>query len=372
MKRVIKILSIVLVTAVILLPILAIVGAVVILPPAYDETFVGALDEKYERLNSIEGEKIVVVGGSSVAFGLDSKALEEYTGMPVVNFGLYAALGTKIMLDLSLSGIGEGDIVVVAPEMNSETLSLFFNADTAWRAVESDLSMLKYIGKDNRREMLGALWGYAVDKIKAAFSGGIDFSDEIYSSDNFNEYGDFANYPRTDNVMPEYYDPNTEVLLDPDQIGEEFYAFADYLNEYVSKCEKKGATVYFSFSPMNSLACEADADTLAALYDAFDEALDCEIISLPEDYILDPGYFFDTNFHLNDTGVAARTILLARDIKLAEGITAGTLPEIPAPRFLPVIDPIFDGYDENEKYFTFELRKNGTYMITGLTEEGNQ
>ena len=366
-----KAILILLVVFALLLPPIFVIGSVFILPPVYDETFVGALDEKFERLNSLEGDKIVVVGGSSVAFGLDSRALEEYTGMPVVNFGLYAALGTKMMLDLSLSGIDDGDIVIVAPEMNKETLSLYFNADTAWRAIESDFSMLKYIGKDNRPSMVGALWGYGVGKIKAHFNGGIDFNDSIYSSDHFNEYGDFDNYPRMDNIMPEHYDPNTEVALDPSAFTEEFFEFADYLNEYVKKCNQRGAKVYFSFSPMNSLACdEVDDQTLAQLYSFLSDNLDCELISVPEDYILDPGYFFDTNFHMNDTGVVARTILLARDIRLAEGITTGVLPEIPPPRYVPILDPVFDGYDENSKYFTYELRKNGTYSITGLTEEG--
>ncbi len=372
MKRSTKILLTLLVVIALILPPLFVVGVAFILPPQYDDTFVGALDEKFERLNSIDGEKIVVVGGSSVAFGLDSAALEEYTGMPVVNFGLYASLGTKLMLDLSLSGIGEGDIVIVAPEMNKETLSLFFNADTTWRAIESDFSMLKYIGKENRASMLGALWGYSIDKLGAKLSGGIDFNDKIYTSENFNEYGDFANYKRIYNVMPEYYDPNTEVLLDPDKLGAEFDAFADYLNEYTAKCEKLGAKVYFSFSPMNELACEdADAETLERLYDFLSDAFDCTVISYPEDYILDAGYFFDTNFHLNDPGALARTIILANDIRLEEGITAGNMPDkLPDPVFVDPIDPVFDGYDENEKYFTFALRKNGTYTITGLTEEG--
>lgn len=371
MKRLNKTLLVLLIVLCMLIPPAFVIGSAFILPPVYSETFVGALDEKYERLNSLEGEKIVVVGGSSVAFGLDSEALEGYTGMPVVNFGLYAALGTKIMLDLSLSGIGEGDIVVVAPEMNEETLSLYFSADTTWRAIEGNFSMLKYIGKDNRASMVGALWGYALDKIKASFSGGIDFSkDGIYSSDNFNEYGDFANYPRPGNIMPEYYDPNTEIMLDPDSFSDGFYEFRDYLNEYVKKCEQRGATVYFSFSPMNSLACTVDDETLLELYDFLSDHLECEIISDPMDYILDPGYFFDTNFHLNDTGVVARTIQLAKDIRLAAGISSGILPGIPEPPHLNIIDPTFDGYDENEKYFTFEQRANGTYSITGLTAQG--
>jgi hypothetical protein len=87
------------VVSVLILPAIVAIG----LPPVYSNSFVGVLDEKVERLASIEGKKIVVVGGSSVAFGLDSALMEEYLGMPVVNFGLYAAIGTKAMLELSLA-----------------------------------------------------------------------------------------------------------------------------------------------------------------------------------------------------------------------------------------------------------------------------
>ena len=75
----------------ILLPFLVIGGVVFALPSQYDKTFLGALRDKYERLTSLEEPKIVIIGGSSAAFGLDSAVIEEHTGMPVVNFGLYAS-----------------------------------------------------------------------------------------------------------------------------------------------------------------------------------------------------------------------------------------------------------------------------------------
>ena len=96
---------------VLLLPIGGVTGIAVALPEQYGNVFTSRLSEKYDRLNSIDEPKVIVVGGSSVAFGLDSELLEEYMGMPVVNFGLYAALGTKVMMDLSRSNIGEGDII---------------------------------------------------------------------------------------------------------------------------------------------------------------------------------------------------------------------------------------------------------------------
>ena len=47
-----------------LLPFLSVTVIVLGLSPVYDDTFVGELGEKYERLNSVNGEKLVVIGGS--------------------------------------------------------------------------------------------------------------------------------------------------------------------------------------------------------------------------------------------------------------------------------------------------------------------
>lgn len=56
-----------------------------LLPKQYDETYLGEFREKRERLQKVQGEKIVVVGGSSVAFGIRSDLMEEELEMPVVN-----------------------------------------------------------------------------------------------------------------------------------------------------------------------------------------------------------------------------------------------------------------------------------------------
>jgi hypothetical protein len=84
--------------------------------------------------------------------------MEEMLGMPVVNFGLYATLGTKLMLDLSREYINEGDIIVIAPETDAQTYSLFFNAEAAWQAADGELSLLPKIAKENFSSMIGGAW----------------------------------------------------------------------------------------------------------------------------------------------------------------------------------------------------------------------
>ena len=358
----------------ILSPVIFICAYALSIPHAYSETFYGALNEKFDRLNEIEGEKIVVVGGSSVAFGLDSALLERYTGMPVVNFGLYADLGTKMMLDLSLSGISEGDVVILAPELDRQTLSLYFNNDSALMALDDDFTMARYLKTDDLLSCVGGAWRFAQQKRERHLAGSDIALDSVYRSEYFNEYGDFA-MPRAENVMKTYYDSNNKALLDLSEYGDALEEFIDYVNKYTKKCERRGATVYFSYCPMNELGLSEGSDFFARgeFADYLAEKLDCEIISELDDYIMEAGYFYDTNFHLNDAGVTVRTIRLAKDLRIAAGIMMGSLDDEPPAPALPFFDVNYDGEDDPVcVYYEFTELADGSYGVSGLTSLGKE
>ena len=68
-------------------------------PAQYSESFLAGLGLKYDLIKQASSPKIVLIGGSSAAFGVDSDLLEEQLpGYDVVNFGLYATLGTSTLL----------------------------------------------------------------------------------------------------------------------------------------------------------------------------------------------------------------------------------------------------------------------------------
>ena len=365
MKTLKVILASLLSVALLILPFATVICAGVLTPPQYSNTFVGALNEKYDRLHSIEESKIVVVGGSSVAFGLDSEMLERYTEMPVVNFGLYAALGTKLMLDLSRSAIGEGDVVIISPELDPQTLSLYFSSEETLMALDDDFSMLLDIPAENKLSLLGGMWSFAAGKLRLMLDGTVLNPDGAYNSANFNEQGDLV-YPRPENIMDVYYDENTPVNLTPDTVAPDFI---DYLNDYVRECERRGAEVFFAYCPTNELSV-VDRALAASFHEFLSDSLDCEIIGTPDEAIMEAGYFYDTNFHLNDAGAAANTVRLTRDILFALGIPRAVAEEVPEAPKLPDVDVRYFGEDENAGYFLYEKRQGGSYKIVGLTEEG--
>lgn len=378
MKKTNIILSSVLAIAAVLLPIIILVSAALFTPKVYENTFSAGLNEKFDRLNSIEEEKVIIVGGSSVAFGIDSALMEKHLGRPVVNFGLYAALGTKLMLDLSRSNINRGDIVVLAPELDPQTLSLYFSSEHTLEALDDDYSMARYVRGDSRLSLLGGLWKHVGKKLEI-MRGTSPSPSGVYSSKSLNEYGDVRYemldesgdllWERRENVMQLYHDPTTKIDLSREIVSDDFI---DYVNEYIRFCERRGATVYFSWCPINRLALTegTTADDAADFADFLEKEIKCEFISYIDSFIIEEGYFFDTNFHLNEAGVLLRTKTLTEDILIAEGSFKSVDIAVPDAPALPEADVRFMGEDENAKYFTYGTLSNGALVITGLTDLG--
>ncbi len=364
MKKII--ISAILAVIILIAPLVTIAALTLTAPMQYDETFLGELTDKHARLKSIDGPKIVLIGGSSLAFGLDSALLEEYTGMPVVNYGLYATIGTKAMVDMSRPYIGKGDIVVLCPETDEQTYSLYYNARSMWQALDCDLSMLKDVGFSNLGKLIATLPEFAAEKLDFVRRDAKPSPSGIYAHDSFNEYGDIS-VERLYNEMPTFYDTSMEVALTPDLVDSEF---VDFLNDYAAHCRSRGASIYFSFSPINEDAIVSTDEEKEAFYKALGEQLDFPMLSDVDKYILDADHFYDTNFHLNTRGALTRTALLADDLLRAMGVTerVETIKYAAIKRPDNFFDLLFDD-DENSKYFEFGEIEGGLAII-GLSEEG--
>ena len=352
------------------LPVLAVSSIVFVAPSRFDETFLGEFEKKVDRLYNTEGEKIIFVGGSSLAFGLDAKLLSETLDRTVINFGLYATLGTKVMMDYTRDAIGEGDIIVIAPEMNEQTWSLYFNAEAMWQALDGNFSDIRYLSSDDYPAMLGSFWKFAVSKAKYLTQELNVSGLGIYQASSFDEYGYIANNRDKDyNTMPGGFDAGKPITFSTDIISPEFI---DYINEYTAYAESKGAKVYLSTCPINELAVPLDLtmDDIDAYVAFLEKSFDCDLLGNPGNMIYPSGYFFDSNFHMNSAGAILHTSQLALDLAPILGLSEeDILIEIPEAPEIPVDDTVYE-YDENEVYFTFDVSSDGVVSITGLTDLG--
>lgn len=78
--------------------------------------YLRAFEDKSRLLEARRPPRILLVGGSSLAFGADSAAIERAIGRPVVNMGVHAGLGLDLMLGQVEEALAPGDVVVISPE----------------------------------------------------------------------------------------------------------------------------------------------------------------------------------------------------------------------------------------------------------------
>lgn len=338
-----------------LLPLLFVSVCAVALPPKYDATYMGELKYKFERLTSVKGPRIVFIGGSSAAFGVDSSLIEEeLSEYEVVNFGMYAALGSRVMLDLAKDCISQGDIVIFMPELNEQTLSDFTDGTYALQGLDGAWQMLAQINPDLYPSIFGAVPAFAMEKLHYQLHNELPEPGPLYRRSSFNEYGDIESDIVSINIMPEEYDPDLPVSMNEDLPTEEFTA---YLNDYARSLKDKGASFYYHFCPVNEKAIAGSVNSNAAghinsisedygasgehfyaeeaverYYKHLKDIIDFPIMGDPREAVMEPGWFYDTNFHLNQAGRTAFTYRLIRDLKVCLGNTSPTeiqVPEMP-------------------------------------------
>lgn len=336
--------------------------------PQFGSTYYAELPYMVERIKNTEGKRIVIVGGSAVAFGLrNDKMEEELSEYSVCPFGLYGAIGTKAMMELSRNDIRKDDIVILAPEQYSQSLSTYFGGKYLWRAIEKDMTLIGRIDYSDLGGMVGAFPEFISDRYGYWINGNSPSPDGVYGSSSFNEECMLV-YDRPHNVMPGGFDDTSLISFGTDVVEEKFI---DYVNEYESYVRGKGAKLYFGFASMNASAIapgttEGDID---AYYDYLDTKLNCEILGNPRNYIYDCEWFYDNNVHCNSAGALLYTRTLVKDLKAVLGNTSPTEIIVPEKPELPAEDIDGEGDNSYADCFTYG-EVNGRTVITGLTQKG--
>ena len=256
--------------------------------------------------------------------------------------------------------------------------------DTKKHPLDGNLHMLPYVESEDYGALIGSSYEFAVEKFSYLLTGEKPKNVGAYQKQNFNVSGDNI-YDRPYNIM---MGTTNTITLDykanfNDTTVTAYEEFISYVNDYVRYCVMKGATVYFSFAPMNEAAMSIDnmsADGTTGriddFYDNLCDNLECKVISNVYDYILDEGYFYDTEFHLNNAGVTVRTVKLIDDLKRALEDDSETNVELPEPPGYLFHEYAFANPNDEEWAKNFEFKAmtdvfdRTVYTVIGLTAEG--
>ena len=258
--------------------------------------------DKRHRLLTAAPPRLVLVGGSSVAYGFDSPALEQRLGLRVVNLGLHAGLGLDYIL-ADAQSVQKGDTVILAVEYNH-----CFTDQTQWSLVVQALTLEPAVLKDFRgRQFLGLLdHGLALVSLQMKGVGGWKHGDAMVLRAQFNEQGDVISRPADrPRWVPDPLQPVEETAFEQRALPATFSRAVAALNAFDRTCAQRGARVFFFYAPRPRPIWQAE------FYERIDRELRRRLIfpilNHPVDEFYPLSEIYDTPSHLTAAGAEERT-----------------------------------------------------------------
>jgi len=247
---------------------------------------------KSRLLKETPSPRIIVVGGSNVAFGIDSELMELELGIPVINDGLHVALGIAPLNEIK-SFLQPGDIVIISLEYYNFTDDPSFYGQPQYLAdwVEFSPERIWYIHEPYRQMpsiytiMLQRKINRQLNYYLYGFSYGAGRN--FYSGDQFNEHGDFIGHLGQNNQQFAIADS-----VYPINNIEGAYIFLEEFNQFALS---KGATVFYEAQAHRQTNCERTGKKdLDRFFNRLKTRTTIPLLTNLDQLCLPDEYFYDT------------------------------------------------------------------------------
>lgn len=317
--------------AILAIAVLATVMAIVFLVPEKNDYNLG-IELKHRRLAEFKTRKIVLIGGSNLSYGADSKLIQQATGCPVVNMGMNGYFGVRYLLEEVKARINPSDIVVLSFEYDNLFKSVDGSPPAHLAIIKAYPSVFWHLSFDQKLEAIAAipivaqakvtrLISELITSVKQPLTGkpyrmeGPADMDVIESLKSFSPEGDIVGhlgvvwpYGREQAVVPKGATINPEMI--------------SLMQSFAADMKKRGVPVVVSYTPFLREAYEKLQGDLAR-FDAMVKSSPPLIApSPPSAFVYDQSLFFDTVYHLNERGRPLRTQKIIDDLLSTLGARA--------------------------------------------------
>ncbi|WP_303316568.1 hypothetical protein Q4Q34_07105 [Flavivirga abyssicola] len=284
---------------------IAIIGFILPATPRASKSLLFAKIKKDSLLVNVEKPRLVLVGGSNLSFGINSKLLKDSLLVNPINTGVHAGIGLKYMLDSTEPFVKEGDIIIVAPEYSQFYGNTFFGGEMLLRTVfDLNRNEVKRLSIEQISNISKSLFKYSFSKLKPTEYFNIKESD-VYNVNSFNEYGDVYTHWTMESrkFSPDKYfsEPfNDHILKD--------------LKEFEKKVKIKKATLLVTFPCYQLSSYNKNINKIKKVEEVL-KSLDFYLLGDSKRYVMSEKMMFNTPYHLTKEGVDNRTKLLIEDLK---------------------------------------------------------
>ena len=281
--------------------------------PDPNHYFAGSLLQT-QLLETTPSPRIILIGGSNVAMGLDAELMQHSLGVPVINDGLHAGLGVVPLRELERH-IRKGDLIIVSLEYSMFSSQDIMEGDRAFLSdwIEYSPDRLQYLS-DPFAETPGIYVTMLQRKINRGVNafllgGSLDETRGVFSGTKFDEEGDFIGHLDQASMPPKKI-PSVPYPIS--NLQDDIFVFLQDFNQIA---REKGAQVYFEAPASRQSNCEATGRaSLASFFQTFTERSSIPVLTSLEEVCMPNKYFFDTIYHLNAKGRELRTKRLIENL----------------------------------------------------------
>lgn len=284
-------------------------AAVQSLPAMFRGSLMGSVYVKRQLVQDTPGERILVVGGSSVPYSIQCEQVAATAGMPCIALGATAYLGLEYYLALIDDELHPGDIVILAPEF--AMLQNAVSYSTTWTAVENSPSLLAALPLSYWPGMVSSYYTYSRQKLDLLRQKGAPTANaqEQYAAFGFGPWGDIVT--ERESILESGYDKNNLLTLDNSSLSDDV---VKAVRRFAKKAQKAGATVVLTWAPFDTLAYTGTAQQLEEFQAQLESRTGLPYIGRLADCMLPAELFYDSNNHLTSEGAKLRTRMLLDDL----------------------------------------------------------
>lgn len=259
--------------------------------------------EEIEKLLSTNNKKMVILGGSSVGWSLDSSQIEEaFQDYDVVSYGLHAGLGYEFLLNHVSEFLNEEDVLVIGFEYEQYT-QLLKGTDTQIKVeyyIEFDYTNLVTKQLYVYNNFFDHYWNQNVDLIDTQ-----SLFESPYRSDVVDSNGNITGH----------YNLNPRSLSEPKILFTDNYTEEiDNIYKLLEELRSLGIEYFITFPPITQSYYRTNLNSIIDIKDYLKLKFESRIISEHYNYVFDDSDFFDTHYHMNINGIPKRTSILIEDL----------------------------------------------------------
>jgi hypothetical protein len=264
-------------------------------------SYMAVMIDKHKRVQEIKGPKIMFVGGSNLAFGLNSEEVENAFSIPVVNMGLHAGLGIDFILNEAAACMKSGDVVFLSVEYQLDNEGNYeLKKNTSSVFTESK----KYYEYDIKKEIISNL-DRTRNHVKSLFTitrkapkKFVKKESIAYTRAAFNKFGDHIGH---------IGNPTRTALADRGIMNYYKWPAIKQINEFQEKAKSKNVHVFFLFPNYPESEYKKNREVIGKFASDLTTQLHIDVVNTPNDLIYPDSLFYDTVYHLSGQGRQLRT-----------------------------------------------------------------